>query len=149
MAPEVADNKPYTEKADVYSFAITVWQMAKDKVPFQGMSREDFFDQVVQGGLRPKLDKVWPAKFSGLLTACWAANHVEVSHYDDSLGCTVISPMPLQRPSFEEVVQDLDELISEWDASNSKLLLKGSKAGNRGILGIGRGAGKNVAGGTA
>ena len=39
MAPEVALKKPYNEKADVYSFAIMLWQMARDKVPFKGMTR--------------------------------------------------------------------------------------------------------------
>ena len=36
MAPEVALRKPYTEKCDVYSFGILVWQMARDRVPFKG-----------------------------------------------------------------------------------------------------------------
>jgi serine/threonine protein kinase len=37
MAPEVALRLPYTEKVDVYSFAIMVWQMARDRVPFKGI----------------------------------------------------------------------------------------------------------------
>jgi hypothetical protein len=100
MAPEVADNRPYSEKADVYSFAISVWQMSKDKVPFQGMSRDDFFEQVVYGGLRPKLDKAWPVGFSNLLTACWADDHME-------------------RPDFAEIVYVLDELISDFTSKNT------------------------------
>jgi len=36
MAPEVALKAPYSEKADVYSFGIMIWQMARDRVPFKG-----------------------------------------------------------------------------------------------------------------
>ena len=36
MAPEVALRQPYTEKVDVYSFGIMVWQMARDRIPFKG-----------------------------------------------------------------------------------------------------------------
>jgi serine/threonine protein kinase len=36
MAPEVALNKPYTEKVDIYSFGIILWQLASGVVPFSG-----------------------------------------------------------------------------------------------------------------
>ena len=36
MAPEVAKKESYSEKVDVYSFGVLVWQMAKDRVPFKG-----------------------------------------------------------------------------------------------------------------
>ena len=54
MAPEVALRLPYNERADIYSFGIMVWQMARDRVPFKGMGREDFMSLVVLGGERPK-----------------------------------------------------------------------------------------------
>jgi len=57
MAPEVALQEPYTEKVDVYSFGIMLWQMTNDKVPFRGMTKQDFMKNVVMGDLRPKLDK--------------------------------------------------------------------------------------------
>ena len=94
MAPEVALQEPYTEKVDVYSFGIMLWQMAKDKVPFQGMTKQDFMENVVMGDLRPKLDKSWPRGFSNLLTNCWQRNSGS-------------------RPSFTMIIQDLDSLIDE------------------------------------
>jgi serine/threonine protein kinase len=93
MAPEIALKKPYNEKADVYSFAIMVWQMAKDKVPFKGMSRDDFMTNVVYRGERPKLDKSWPRSFSSMLVKSWDADH-------------------RMRPSFAELVDELDGLLS-------------------------------------
>ena len=94
MAPEVALRKPYNEKVDVYSFGIMVWQMATDGVPFKGLSREQFMQEVVIGKRRPKLDTSWPAGFCNLLTACW--------HFDS-----------MARPSFSTVVIDLNNLIGD------------------------------------
>ena len=94
MAPEVALREPYTEKVDVYSFGIMVWQMAKDKVPFTGMGKKAFIENVVVGGLRPKLDKSWPSGFCRLLTDCWQRD-------------------PSSRPSFAMIVLDLDRLIDD------------------------------------
>ena len=94
MAPEVALGLPYSEKADVYSFGILMWQMARDKVPFKGMSRENFTKEVVRGGERPKLDKHWPQSFALLLTDCW--------HKDQQ-----------KRPSFESIIAQIDGLLLE------------------------------------
>jgi serine/threonine protein kinase len=92
MAPETAECKPYTEKVDVYSFGILIWQMARDRVPFKDMNKNEFFALVIHGNERPKIDPSWPMGFSSLLTRCW--------HKDS-----------LQRPSFATVVKELDALI--------------------------------------
>ena len=94
MAPEVALRRPYNEKGDVYSFGIMVWQMARDRIPFKGMNREDFMSLVVRGGERPKLDKSWPGGFSSLLVQCWDSD-------------------PLKRPSFAQVSEQLSRLLDE------------------------------------
>lgn len=36
MAPEVLDNKKYTEKADIYSYGILIWELYERKVPYDG-----------------------------------------------------------------------------------------------------------------
>lgn len=71
MAPEVALGEPYCEKADVYSFAIVLWQLASDKIPFENMKKNDFMTLVVQENERPRIDKSWNTQFSDLLRACW------------------------------------------------------------------------------
>jgi serine/threonine protein kinase len=38
MAPEVALNKPYSEKVDIYSFGVILWQLASGVAPFAGTS---------------------------------------------------------------------------------------------------------------
>ena len=37
MAPEVLENQPYDERADIYSFAIVLWELAMKEEPFRGM----------------------------------------------------------------------------------------------------------------
>lgn len=93
MAPEVALKKPYNEKADVYSFGIMLWQMTRDRVPFKGMSRDEFMTSVVLAGDRPKLDKSWPRAFSSLLSACWSADY-------------------RKRPSFQQILAALEDMIA-------------------------------------
>lgn len=102
MAAEVALRMPYNEKVDVYSYGILLWQMAKDKVPFKGMNRADFMNQVVRKGVRPKIDKSWPKDFVDLLESCW--------HLDFT-----------QRPSFEMVSHSLTrQLLQETPKQNRR-----------------------------
>jgi serine/threonine-protein kinase TNNI3K len=92
MAPEVALREPYTEKVDVYSFGIMLWQMARDSLPFVGLGKTAFMQEVVRGNARPKLDRSWPEGFCSLLTSCWARD-------------------PEKRPCFAEVIAELGSLM--------------------------------------
>eukprot|EP01036_Dinobryon_divergens_P038249 gene38249-50178_t len=91
MAPEVALRQPYSEKADVYSYGVMIWQMARDQVPYKGMNKAEFLQRIAIKGERPKADKSWPSGFTALLEACW--------HSD-----------PAMRPSFESVTAYIDAL---------------------------------------
>lgn len=91
MAPEVALRQVYCEKVDVYSFGIMLWQMASDKIPFKGLSRDEFMERVVVGGERPKIGVLWPRRFNTLLQSCWHAD-------------------AKKRPSFELVLEQLEKM---------------------------------------
>ena len=93
MAPEVCKQEPYTEKCDVYSYGIMLWQMARDRVPFQGFGKNDFVRNVVDLNMRPKLDRAWPQPLVSLITRCWDRN-------------------PIKRPSFKAVIAELDAMIA-------------------------------------
>lgn len=105
MAPEVVLNQQYTEKVDVYSFAIVVWTIACNKPPFKGFDRTMHRNRVVMGGERPKFDPTWPPDFIDLLQACW--------HQDSET-----------RPPFSAISAQLD-LIKEECVKQSKIYNKG------------------------
>lgn len=100
MAPEVALREPYSEKVDVYSFGIMLWQMARDSVPFSGLGKTAFMQEVVRGNLRPKLDRAWPEGFNRLLTNCWGRE-------------------PEKRPSFATILVELKKLMNASSTSGS------------------------------
>ena len=92
MAPEVALEQPYNEKADVYSFAVILWQMASEQLPYDGASRASYLRYACKYGDRPDLNPRWPHEFQTLLAACW--------HQDFH-----------KRPSFDQVIDLLDKLL--------------------------------------
>ena len=112
MAPEVVLGQPYTEKVDVYSFAMIMWTFAKSKSPFKGFDRAMHRSRVVLNGERPKLDPDWPIEFTTLLEACW--------NQDDSL-----------RPDFIEIELHLEGMIElfskdkDRDSVSQKTTTKG------------------------
>lgn len=72
MAPEVADARPYNHKADVYSYGMILWELLAAEKPFNNLSREQFYEQVVHGGERPHLNrKKWPEEIVQLISNCW------------------------------------------------------------------------------
>jgi serine/threonine protein kinase len=91
MAPEVALSKPYSEKVDVYSFGIILWQLLTGKAPFARCNRGDIMDSVVKRHYRPPLCYDWPQALRSLIEDCW-------------------SPIPERRPSFSIIIAYLDKL---------------------------------------
>jgi Leucine-rich repeat (LRR) protein len=103
-APEVLLDKDYTEKCDVYSFGIILWELLQVGFPFMeyqkelsGISRIEFA-QRVEAGLRPTIPKWCPEPYANLIRQCWET--------DAQL-----------RPSFSEIAQtlrDFESLHAKW-----------------------------------
>jgi mitogen-activated protein kinase kinase kinase 9 len=87
---QVLASQSYTEKADVFSFAIICWEMVARQCPYEdlGLTSIQSALQVLQQGLRPKFPpprsacagfaggKVceYPKAFEVLAAECWAAD---------------------------------------------------------------------------
>ncbi|KAI5654381.1 hypothetical protein M9H77_31568 [Catharanthus roseus] len=93
MAPEVINHQPYDQKADVFSFAIVLWELVTAKVPYETMTPLQAALGVRQG-LRPELPKNAHPKLLDLMQRCWGA-------------------IPANRPSFSEIKVELEELLRE------------------------------------
>ncbi|KAK9805196.1 hypothetical protein WJX72_005376 [[Myrmecia] bisecta] len=89
MAPEALTNQRYSEKADVYSFSIVLWECMSRQVPFAGLHGVQAALAVVERGMRPEVPSHTPAIWAQLMRDCWA-------------------PSPEHRPSFEEIVHRLE-----------------------------------------
>lgn len=71
MAPEILRSKPYSEKADVFSFGILLWELVARKLPFFGMQPMQVGIAVAQQGMRPTMPPKIPPPLAKLIKACW------------------------------------------------------------------------------
>lgn len=115
MAPEVALEKPYNEKVDVYGFGILFYQILALSVPFEGLTVKSFPKMVYDKGVRPVVDPKWPLAISSLMQRCWAekiSTRPSMEEVSDVL--------------FEEISANTDEEIDIMDASRkSEMSLRG------------------------
>ncbi|KAJ8541524.1 hypothetical protein K7X08_002340 [Anisodus acutangulus] len=93
MAPEVINHQPYDQKADVFSFAIVLWELLTAKVPYDTMTPLQAALGVRQG-LRPELPENAHPRMLDLMQRCWEA-------------------IPSDRPSFFEIQAELELLLQE------------------------------------
>jgi serine/threonine protein kinase len=72
MSPEVMQSQRYTEKADVFSFGIILWEVLFRQVPYQGMNSVQVSIAVITQNLRPPIPADTPAELARLMQECWA-----------------------------------------------------------------------------
>merc|ERR1712137_314327 len=93
MAPEVLQNKPYDESADVYSFGIVLWELLTQEDPFKEVETfSAMIDSVVGGHKRPTIPENCPKKLARLIEVCWDAD-------------------PKKRPTFSQIIPLFDNII--------------------------------------
>ena len=101
MAPEVALGQQYNHKAEVFSFAGVLFEMASLQRPFSWMDSSMYLREACVQGVRPKIDCYgWPKPFVDLLTSCWHAD-------------------PNMRPNFCDIVPMLRSLHAKLTLYNA------------------------------
>ena len=78
----------YSEKADVYSFAIVLWQIYSQAQPYPKLHASQVLFQVARDGMRPRIPSKIPLNVVSLIKRCW--DHE-----------------PERRPSFSEIAAEL------------------------------------------
>ena len=101
IAPEVWKKSQYTKAADVYAFAIIVYQILTKLEPFQRFDDFEVFEKVMTNNYRPEFNELVSDAFKELIEKCWSND-------------------PNDRPTFEEIVTDLkynaDYITGEMDS---------------------------------
>ncbi|XP_031405023.1 serine/threonine-protein kinase STY13-like isoform X2 [Punica granatum] len=95
MAPELystvtlrqGEKKHYNHKVDAYSFAIVLWELLHNKLPFEGMSNLQAAYAAAFKNVRPSADNL-PEELAIILTSCWKED-------------------PNDRPNFSQIIQML------------------------------------------
>ncbi|XP_060171579.1 uncharacterized protein LOC132602814 isoform X1 [Lycium barbarum] len=89
MAPELLSGKTkVTEKIDVYSFGIVMWELLTGDEPYADMHCASIIGGIVNNTLRPQIPTWCDPEWKALMESCWA-------------------PDPAERPSFSEISQRL------------------------------------------
>eukprot|EP00268_Persea_americana_P042145 TRINITY_DN42145_c0_g2_i1.p1 TRINITY_DN42145_c0_g2~~TRINITY_DN42145_c0_g2_i1.p1 ORF type:complete len:191 (+),score=41.14 TRINITY_DN42145_c0_g2_i1:453-1025(+) len=91
MAPElltVGKSNMVTEKVDVYSFGIVMWELLTGEEPYAGMRSEEIIAGILRGDLRPEIPNWCDPLWRSLMERCWSSD-------------------PNLRPSFSEIAKEL------------------------------------------
>ncbi|WRX34208.1 PB1 domain - like 10 [Theobroma cacao] len=95
MAPELLSGKSnmVTEKIDVYSFGIVMWELLTGEEPYADMHCASIIGGIVNNTLRPKIPSWCDPEWKALMEKCWASD-------------------PAERPSFSEISQKLRNMAA-------------------------------------
>lgn len=103
MAPEVFEGSNYSEKCDVFSWGIILWEVITRRKPFDEIGGPAFrIMWAVHRGTRPPLIKNLPKPIESLMTRCWSKD-------------------PSQRPSMEEILKIMSHLMRYFPGSEEPL----------------------------
>ncbi|CAK6446763.1 unnamed protein product [Pipistrellus nathusii] len=103
MAPEVFEGSNYSEKCDVFSWGIILWEVITRRKPFDEIGGPAFrIMWAVHNGTRPPLIKNLPKPIESLMTRCWSKD-------------------PSLRPSMEEIVKIMTHLMRYFPGADEPL----------------------------
>jgi len=71
MAPEVAMSMPYSHRAEAFSFATILWEMAAHQRPYGQFHSEGPFKAALASGTVPDVNAKWPEELKSILADCW------------------------------------------------------------------------------
>lgn len=110
--------QPYSEKADVYSFGILLWQIIEMETPYEKLHDDAIERKVIHLGFRPKIDPQWPPSIRRLLQDCFASSPRRPSM---EVVCAVLRH-EINQLSGKNVVDDEDLMDSARSAMSARYI---------------------------
>ncbi|XP_025195776.1 mitogen-activated protein kinase kinase kinase 13-A isoform X2 [Melanaphis sacchari] len=98
MAPEIIRNEPCSEKVDIWSFGVVLWELMTCETPYKDVDSSAIIWGVGSNSLHLPIPSSCPDGFRLLIKQCWAAK-------------------PRNRPSFKHIMMHLDIASSQVLAS--------------------------------
>ncbi|XP_009468858.1 PREDICTED: mitogen-activated protein kinase kinase kinase 12 [Nipponia nippon] len=89
MAPEVIRNEPVSEKVDIWSFGVVLWELLTGEIPYKDVDSSAIIWGVGSNSLHLPVPSGCPDGFKVLLRQCWNSK-------------------PRNRPSFRQILLHLD-----------------------------------------
>ncbi|XP_027368938.1 uncharacterized protein LOC113874890 isoform X2 [Abrus precatorius] len=98
MAPELLSGKSnmVSEKIDVYSFGIVMWEVLTGNEPYADMHCASIIGGIVNNTLRPQIPTWCDPEWKSLMESCWASD-------------------PAERPSFSEISKKLRTMAASMN----------------------------------
>ncbi|XP_061951810.1 uncharacterized protein LOC133674614 isoform X1 [Populus nigra] len=95
MAPELLSGKNHmvTEKIDVYSFGIVMWELLTGEEPYANKHCASIIGGIVNNTLRPQIPTWCDPEWKSLMESCWSSD-------------------PSERPSFSEISRKLRNMAT-------------------------------------
>lgn len=94
MAPELLKEMPVSEKIDIYSFAVLLWELITKQVPFASWKPVQIIWFIAGEGRRLPIPEDCPDIFRNIIERCWAEE-------------------PKKRPDFNEILSTLMKVVLE------------------------------------
>lgn len=94
VAPEVLAEEGYTEKADIYSFAIILWELLTRQIPYAGKNTMQVVRSVDRGE-RLSIPPTCPPDYAKLINVCWDND-------------------PTTRPAFSSILVTLERMRADF-----------------------------------
>ncbi|XP_033101344.1 mitogen-activated protein kinase kinase kinase 13-A-like [Anneissia japonica] len=95
MAPEVIRNEPCSEKVDVWSFGVVLWELLTGEMPYKDVDSSAIIWGVGSNSLQLPIPSTCPDGFKLLMKQCWNAK-------------------PNNRPSFRQILMHIDIAAADF-----------------------------------
>ena len=100
MAPELFEDNTFTEKSDVYSYAVVLWEIYDRGIPWAGLKPQQILYKLIKEQ-RLDVPKSMPRDLSSLMERAWAQD-------------------PDARPSFADICKELQATTPRRPSSTSR-----------------------------